>query len=566
MDRDLEMEMNSSKTGNLLSLVVFASAFLIPLIFALYTNHAWEDWYITYRASKNLALGNGLVYTVGERVHSFTSPLGTLIPAALNFITGNISDDLVLWLFRLFNCMLLGITAVMLLKIAQQLRLGVWSIVVLLGMFVFDTKIVDFSINGMETALIVFFLALTLYALVMPLNRPSLMMGLAWGGLMWSRPDSFVYIVALSLGFLIFNPGSPIKQNRFQRIRHYCIAGIVAALIYTPWLIWAWSYYGSFIPHTVLAKGLSSDPSSAHERFWILPHLLTFPLNGLIRSMSFDKTFLPAYAIDLGGWPVYFKIASKILAWICAFAWMLPFLRPITRALSLAVLVVHIYLNFSMPFIFPWYIPSVTLLSIVVFALLVDQSLNAARFSQEKALNEQKNRSVNSNLLPRSIVMVVLLMTLSLTFCAAYQLRIQQTLVEEGNRQQIGLWLHEHASSPHDRVFLECLGYIGFYSNLKMYDYPGLSSPEVVAARRKLHSNSYGDLIDYLRPEWLVLRPGEVESVRQKKSTLLSQVYLPVKTFDVSKQIASYSFLPGRSYLKFDQTFVVFGRHDMANL
>src|SRR3990170_2242051 len=73
---------------------------LIPMLFALYTNNAWEDWYITYRASKNLALGHGLVFTPGERVHSFTSPIGTLIPALLAFLTRAANDDLVLWLYR----------------------------------------------------------------------------------------------------------------------------------------------------------------------------------------------------------------------------------------------------------------------------------------------------------------------------------------------------------------------------------------------------------------------------------------------------------------------------------
>jgi len=63
--------------------------FTLALLFAAYTRHAWEDYYITYRCSKNLATGHGLVYTVGERVHAFTSPLNVLIPAALSVMTGN---------------------------------------------------------------------------------------------------------------------------------------------------------------------------------------------------------------------------------------------------------------------------------------------------------------------------------------------------------------------------------------------------------------------------------------------------------------------------------------------
>lgn len=80
-----------------------ALVFLVAMIFAVVTGHGWEDYWITFRASKNLALGQGLVFTPGERLHTFTSPLGVLLPAALSWLTGNHSDALVFWLFRLLS-------------------------------------------------------------------------------------------------------------------------------------------------------------------------------------------------------------------------------------------------------------------------------------------------------------------------------------------------------------------------------------------------------------------------------------------------------------------------------
>ncbi len=73
------------------------------LAFAAYTQHVWEDYWITFRASRNLAMGNGLVYSPGERLHTFTSPLGVLLPAAFSWITGNQTDALALWLFRIVS-------------------------------------------------------------------------------------------------------------------------------------------------------------------------------------------------------------------------------------------------------------------------------------------------------------------------------------------------------------------------------------------------------------------------------------------------------------------------------
>src|SRR5450755_4887932 len=60
---------------------IFSGIVMVTLVWSAYTHHVWEDFYITYRASKNLALGNGLVFTVGERLQTFTSPLQALIPA-----------------------------------------------------------------------------------------------------------------------------------------------------------------------------------------------------------------------------------------------------------------------------------------------------------------------------------------------------------------------------------------------------------------------------------------------------------------------------------------------------
>jgi hypothetical protein len=51
----------------------------------------------------------------------------------------------------------------------------------------------------------------------------------------------------------------------------------------------------------------------------------------------------------------------------------------------------------------------------------------------------------------------------------ARQVAAQQTLIEEGTRRKIGEWLHDQAA-PGDTVFMEPLGYIGFFSGLKTYD------------------------------------------------------------------------------------------------
>lgn len=553
--------MKKFEQKNLLYLLVFLLGFLIPLTYALYSNNTWEDWYITYRASKNLAIGNGLVFTVGERVHSFTSPLGTLIPSFFNLIIGNSSDDLVLWLFRIFNCLLLGLTGVILLKIADHLELQNRAKIVLIGMVLLDAKSVSFSINGMETGMMILFLSLLLYSLIVPLKHSPIIMGLIWGALMWTRPDSFIYIAIISSVFFLFNPELPIKQTRKERFGQYCIAGIVATVIYAPWLIWAWSYYGSFVPNTIVAKGLSHASITLENKLLVLKQILTFPFISLKVTTTFDKNYLPAYAVDFGGWPTFLFYINRFLSWVIAFIWLLPFVKPLTRTLSLATLLGHLYLVFVVRIIHPWYVPSVTLLSTFALALLIDQMLKSEGNSFKKIPNNIANNLATIGRYAAQIVSIgLLIMARFLLLANAYESCIRQEIIEDGNCKQIGLWLKENAG-PKDRVFLECLGYIGFYSNLKMYDYPGLSSPEMIAARRKLNTNDFATLIDYLKPEWLVLRPGEASGIFDKNPLIFREQYKMIKIFDTYDQLAPYKSIPGYPYLEYDQTFVVY-RHN----
>jgi hypothetical protein len=308
-------------------IAVFVSVFVIALCFAIYTNHAWEDYYITYRPSKNLATGHGLVFNPGERVHTFTSPLNVLVPALFSFLTRNTSDNLVLWLYRLVSCLCLGITAVFLLKIAQKQHppLRMLPALVLLSIFGIDAKIIDFSINGQEAAFLMIFLGLTLYALLVPSRFASLKLGIAWAGLMWARPDSFVYIGGIALGFLLFAPHLPLAKSRLDLLKTFCYAGVITTLLYLPWFLWAWQYYGSPIPNTVLAKGVnmaSFDLGTLCRNFFL------FPFYTLARRSSLHLTFLPSYPV-FWNWPDIIIVYSQYLAWICAF-FLVPAFWPST--------------------------------------------------------------------------------------------------------------------------------------------------------------------------------------------------------------------------------------------
>jgi hypothetical protein len=511
----------------------FLFVFTVGLLFAWFTQHAWEDYYITYRTSKNIALGNGAVFQPGERVHSFTSAFNTLVPALFSWLAGNRSDAFALWGYRVVSLLALGAGAWMLSRVAARCGLGTgarWAIPLLL---VLEVKITDYSINGQEIGFMVFFIAAGLYVLLAYEGRKWMALGASWAGLMWTRPDGFVYGGAVAVGIFLFAVAETGHADRRALLGTLLKAALFGAVLYLPWVAWAAWYYGSPVPHTILAKGLNPTPEAAFS----VRDFLKARLDG----ESFNLVFLPGYGPAFGGWPMVMRRFGTAIALCCAVYWVLPSASRLGRAASFAFGLANFYLSQVAAYPAPWYLPNASVLGIVVLGAMLH---DLRRFP-----------------LAAGIAASALFGHFAFAFFAgAWQLRQQQAIVEDGNRTVIGQWLRDHALSANETVFLECLGYIGYFSQLKMLDYPGLSSPEVVAARRKLGTNEWSPLIRELRPNWLVLRPREEAELRRTDPALLEERYEKARVFDVSERVRALGAMPGRAYLECDETFTVFRR------
>lgn len=70
-------------------------------LLALITVNIWEDFFITFRCSANLADGNGLDYEVGRGVHGVISPLDVLTPAGLWAAIGSSDPLRGSWAYRI---------------------------------------------------------------------------------------------------------------------------------------------------------------------------------------------------------------------------------------------------------------------------------------------------------------------------------------------------------------------------------------------------------------------------------------------------------------------------------
>jgi hypothetical protein len=549
--------------------------------YVLYTGHVWEDYFITFRHSENLAEGRGLLYHDDERVHGFTSPIGTLAPALFHRLAGNPeSYQPALWMFRLVGALAYGASGVLLFRLlrtaAPNERLAPWAGAIL---FAAEFKSLAFSVNGQETALMLLFLLWTLRSIQLGADVRWKALGVAWAGLQWTRPDGCVFVAATALAALAF----PLADSRKRLLVAFVKAGLFSLVLYSPWLVATTLYYGTPIPHTVKAK--AGTVPMVQSLFGPFP----FGLADRLRDRA-GAIFEPIYAV-FGGWPETLVRFVRGVGLAGMIWWMVPFRGPaaqFSRWTGLAAFLTVLYLSFVL--IFPWYLPPIALLMIASLAAgafaaprtfliaVVGGWLFVEMWDKNYFARTEDGRwpfkpreawifvgaVASAYLLPKligrsrtamAVACGVAVMLGVVSVCSWRQIAVQQEYVENRHRRAIGEWLKENAK-PGETIFLESLGYIGYFSEGTMLDWPGLVAPRVVEARRK----GRGTMIDHLplvAPDWLVLRRA-YEYDLAERSQYVTANYDVVREFNAADGLKKeFAGLPGLGYLLHDAHYVV---------
>jgi hypothetical protein len=236
---------------------------------------------------------------------------------------------------------------------------------------------------------------------------------------------------------------------------------------------------------------------------------------------------------------------SLVIALFGAFYWMTRVrIDRIGKMASLTFFLMCIYWSSIRPA--PWYLPPFVLLG--AFAAMHALFTIGAHF-------ESRGH-------PRAWLIVLAVAALLLTergfmfFNAVRSIRLQQSDIEFGTRMQVGLWLKDRVG-PDQRIYLEPLGYIGYFSGAYMTDYPGLVTPDVVWLRKQ-GNRDFVSCGLALRPEWMVLRPGEAKRMSQMPDFDAS--YERVAEFDSRQKVEAHGDMPGKGYLLCDAAFWVYRR------
>jgi hypothetical protein len=131
--------------------------------FRIYTGLVIEDAWITYRYAKNIALGNGFVYNIGERVLGTTSPLFALILALFAKVFGTE------YLPMLSNLVMIPAgagTGILTYLTLKKLDMPKGLSIFWLAVYVLHFNTLWSVVGGLETPLVMLLMAASLYSLV----------------------------------------------------------------------------------------------------------------------------------------------------------------------------------------------------------------------------------------------------------------------------------------------------------------------------------------------------------------------------------------------------------------
>lgn len=423
--------------------IIFFSAVIVRLGFNYLTGFIADDAFITFRYAENIAAGYGFVYNVGEKVMGTSTPLFTLILSL--FATLSIPLPAAALLVSLLSS---GLTATIIYRFAQQLRFGHFAVIPAVC-YILWPRSLPADTSGMETA---FFTLLIIAAFYYQYRQLRLYaVGMATLAAV-TRPEGAGLLVLIMTGNLI--------RDR----ANWRLYLLVPMMLIVPWLAFTFFYFGSPLPHAVVAK------TALYSQFGIEPLWERVCL-----VMGFHKYYgYPLLAGALvGGWWLRKKQNYSGLEIIWMFGMAVFFIISPT----------HIFFWYIVP-VYPVY-----LIFITASFLFFSDRLNLSATGLKTA----------SRLIT---FLLIIVLTASNYHPVINHRRTQQTL--ENVHRLLGDYLYAHTDHD-DIIAAEDIGYMGYYSKRRILDRDGLVSPVAVSYNR---NGRYRDLIIDQKPDWLVCAVG----------------------------------------------------------
>jgi hypothetical protein len=256
---------------------VSLAAFLV--LAARFIDYTVDDAFISFRYAQNLVDGNGLVFNPGERVEGYTNFLWVVLIAP--FLALSFDAELASRILGLLCGVGVLAAVVRFAPKPAAVPEAVWVAPLLLASC---PAFAVWTTAGMETplfaCLVVWSAGLALEGAERNFLRPAAA-GLAAVATL-TRPEGAGFAVVLAAGLLALQRGQPGLVRNFGRW------WLTFLVVFLPYFVWRWSYYGDLLPNTFYAK-VGSDTAQVvrgvgyvHHFFVESGYWLLMPLVGLL--------------------------------------------------------------------------------------------------------------------------------------------------------------------------------------------------------------------------------------------------------------------------------------------
>jgi arabinofuranosyltransferase len=467
---------------------IYATIYLVGtslLIYYFFFNWIYDDPFITYRYAANLQHGLGFVYNRGERVLSTTTPLFTFLLALL----GNLWTDLP-HLAKAIGAFSLAWGGIFLWDLAHTWKspLVGWA-----GLLLYPTFPLLLGTLGSETPL---YLAFCLGAFAFYARQSYSLTAVCVALAILTRPESLLVAFILAA--------------------HYCVwirrpipwpALVLFFGLTIPWFLFAWAYFGSLLPVTLVVKQQQG-------------------------SMVISQRFTPGL-LSILGW--YAWLPYLVEAGLSVAGMIFMFQRARRWALFLAWMVLDflLYSALGVSTYFWYYAP-------LVPGFLVLLGLGISSISMPFVSSRTSFFRITTTTLLLALVAAQVTHLWQMQQHPYGRLFINNRLIIY---RVVGEWLQDH-TPPNASVGTLEGGIIGFYAQRRMVDFSGLIQPEVSAqfAKYTTYENAALWAVKHYHPDYLALFQDQFPWLERQyvaQHCIVIQRF-PGKTYGYSSDMSVY--------------------------
>ena len=444
-----------------LALIVLAAAIVASsLVHLAAPVGPFDDAFITFRYVENIVAGRGAVYNTGERVFGVSCPLYagwlTLLKLAIPSIPLPV-------LAVRGNMLLLGVAAILVFLYLRCLGLPALACSLAAAAVALSAGILRASLGAMESPM---FLALLFGALLACLRGYGTTAVTLASLSALTRPEGLLVVAVV----LVASLGRPVVSARTLTT----LMGL-APLVF--WILGATLYYGTPVPHSVLAKARPLYPLAPGAAFFfLLEETGRWVITGVVMIVVAIGRSLGVIARAGNPFtPFIFKIAGAgLMTWL-VYRWSRRGSGRLTAAamaLPIYLAAITVFYAVTNPLLLTWYLP------------LVQAPLLVAVVAQWTP-SERRGRAPSLALL--------IIPTLMLTTAAAssfHQVLMAPSMLRHGaNRPRELLQLDTYArtaawigknSLPTESVAAPEIGVLGYLLDRRILDACGLVTPEAL--------------------------------------------------------------------------------------